>query len=49
MNEETMEQIKQLKYEQGLLYEKYYNGKATKKDIKRIDEITCELLELYYT
>ena len=38
--------VEALHNEQQRLYEKYYQDKATKKDIKRIDEITCELQEL---
>lgn len=38
--------IEALANEQQFLYEKYYQNKATKRDIKRIDEITSELQEL---
>jgi hypothetical protein len=48
MDNETINKIKKLEWEQELLYDKYYEGKATKKDIKRIDEITNELLEIQY-
>jgi hypothetical protein len=48
MDDQTIERIYKLKLEQEFLYNKYYDGKATKKDIKRIDEITCILLEINY-
>jgi hypothetical protein len=48
MDDKMIDEINKLKLEQELLYNKYYIGKATKKDIKRIDEITSSLLEIQY-
>jgi hypothetical protein len=48
MDNKTINKIKKLEWEQELLYDKYYDGTATKKDIKRIDELTSELLEIQY-
>lgn len=46
MIEKVIDHIKKLQKEQDTLYVKYNEGEATKQDIKRIDEITNELLEL---
>jgi hypothetical protein len=46
MDDKTINRIQKLKQEQSKLYNKYYDGLATKKDIKRIDEITCILSEI---
>jgi cell fate (sporulation/competence/biofilm development) regulator YmcA (YheA/YmcA/DUF963 family) len=48
MDEKTIKRIKKLQREQSKIYEKYSEGEATKKDIKRFDEITNELLEIQY-
>lgn len=49
MDDKTIKLIKKLEQEQSKLYNKYYNGEASKKDIKRIDEITMHLQEIHTT
>lgn len=49
MEYETIGLLNELENERYYLYQKYYNGKATKKDIKRIDEITMHISELNNT
>lgn len=49
MDNETVELLDELENERYYLYQKYYNGKATKKDIKRIDEITMYIMEINNT
>lgn len=49
MDNETIELLDELENEKYYLYQKYYNDKATKKDIKRIDEITLHIMEINNT